>query len=327
MMLVAGPSCKGHHHGHPWAIIRFMRFLVLVTLLLSTLSGQAPPIKAQFDPAALEQYVRYVNLFDAGVTIKTSTPTPSTKLAGFKEVVVTASRGEASMDLAYFISADGQKFFQGEVFDVNTNPFADTLAMLQTNTLPAAGTPGAPVDIVVFSDFQCPVCKQQAEIMSKNLLQNYPKEVRLSFNHFPLEQIHNWARAGAIAGRCVHNLAPAKFWKFHDAMFEFQDILNPLTIRQKTLDWAKVNQMDEVAFNACYDNPQTNAEVQKEIDRGRALKVDRTPTVFINGRKLARVLAWDDLKFIVEYELKAPANNKMLGSKPEAKECCSVTFK
>src|SRR6267378_3211269 len=60
---------------------------------------------------------------------------------------------------------------------------------LHTDLQPSFGTPGAPVVIVLFSDFECPYCKEEAKALRSNLLATYPKEVRLYFKDLPLTQI------------------------------------------------------------------------------------------------------------------------------------------
>ena len=77
--------------------------------------------------------------------------------------------------------------------------------------------------IVEFSDFQCPYCKEEAKMLRQNLIQTYPKQVRLYFKDFPLENMHPWAKAAAIAGRCVFQQKTDAFWEYHDWIFAHQD--------------------------------------------------------------------------------------------------------
>ncbi len=109
------------------------------------------------------------------------------------------------------------------VYDVGQNPFKDDLDKLKTDLSPSFGTAGAPVVLVVFSDFECPNCKEEAEDPAAKPAQPlFPRQVRVYFKDFPLEQIHPWAKAAAIAGRCVFRQSPAEFWKYHDWIYEHQ---------------------------------------------------------------------------------------------------------
>ncbi len=95
------------------------------------------------------------------------------------------------------------KILQGQVFDIATNPFKKDLDKLKTAFEPSMGTPGADVVMVEFSDFECPYCKEEAAMLRQNLLSAYPKQVRLYFKTFPIESLHPWAKAAAIAAKCV----------------------------------------------------------------------------------------------------------------------------
>ena len=95
---------------------------------------------------------------------------------------------------------------QGNLYDISQNPFKADLDKLKTDLQPSFGTPGAPVVLVEFSDFECPMCKEEAKILRDNLLTAYPKQVRFYFIVFPLDQIHPWAtlpplRAAASSAR------------------------------------------------------------------------------------------------------------------------------
>ena len=79
----------------------------------------------------------------------------------------------------------------------------------------AAHVAGAPVVVVLYSDFQCPHCREEAKMLRANLIQTFSKEVRAYFRDFPIDTIHNWAKPAAIAGRCVYREDQAKFWDFH----------------------------------------------------------------------------------------------------------------
>ena len=123
-------------------------------------------------------------------------------------------RGDASEDFPFLVSKDGSKILQATVYDVNSNPFKPDLDKLKTEFQPSFGTPGAPVVLVAFSDFECPVCKTEATMLRQNLLTAYPTQVRLYFKDFPLESIHPWAKPAAIAGRCVFRQNPSSFWSY-----------------------------------------------------------------------------------------------------------------
>ncbi len=204
-------------------------FLSLATALLLVLAApsQSVPKKSALDKATLEVYVRHLFVMDQRVTVQVLDPKPSTDLPGFQEVTVHMTAGNQSQDAKFLVSKDGQKILQANVYDINNNPFKRDLDKLKTELEPNLGTPGAPVVLVEFSDFQCPYCKEEATMLRQNLLTAYPKQVRLYFKTFPLESLHPWAKSAAIASRCVYRQQPGAFWDFHDWIFAHQAEITP----------------------------------------------------------------------------------------------------
>lgn len=265
--------------------------------------GQNPPKKSALDKAALEAYIRHLFVMDQRIAIQVSDPKPS-EVPGLYDVTVHASMGNQSQDVVLMVSKDGSKILQGNVYDINSNPFKKDLDKLKTALEPSMGTPGADVVLVEFSDFECPYCKQEAGMLRQNLLTAYPKQVRLYFKTFPIASLHPWATPAAIASKCVFRQKPTAFWDFHDWVFEHQGEITPQNFKDKTLEWAKTQKdLDAVQLGQCMDTKATEAEVEKDLAEGRELQVDRTPTLFVNGRRLNSVLDWPTLRSIIDNEI------------------------
>ena len=246
---------------------------ISLCLLGALLLGAADaPQKSAFDKPTLEAYVRHLFLLQPQLTVTIGDPKPSA-LPGFKEVRVHIAQGAQFQEVPLYVSNDGKKIVQGNFYDVATNPFKPELDKLKTQFQPALGTAGAPVAIVLFSDMQCPYCKGEAEMIRKNLIQNYPTQVRLYFKDYPLEGLHPWAKAAAMAGRCVFQQKPDAFWEYHDWVYAHQDAITPENLKDQVLGWAKtVKDVDGIKLGACIANKATQAEVEKEIEEeiGRA---------------------------------------------------------
>ena len=185
-----------------------MRLLRLASVAATTLLAafaQTPAAtkadkKSAFDKATMEAYVRYLMPWDKRIDIKIADPEPA-PMPGYKTVKVTGSYQKVSVDEIFYVSSDGQKIVRGAVYDVAQTPFADELKKLHTDLSPSLGTPGAKVVMVLFTDFECPFCKEEAKVLRDNLLKTYPSEVRLYFKEFPLENIHPWAVSTARTPR------------------------------------------------------------------------------------------------------------------------------
>jgi protein-disulfide isomerase len=288
---------------------------VAATLLLAMAgSGQTEKKKSALDKPTLEAYVRHLYVMDSRINMQISDPKPSTQLPGFLEVSVHAWAGQQSQDFPFFISKDGSKILQGTVYDAANNPFKNELDKIKTESEPSLGTPGAPVVIVEFSDFQCPYCKEEAKMLRQNLLTAYPTQVRLYFKTFPLESLHPWAKPAAIASRCVYQQQPAAFWTFHDWIFEHQAEVKPENLKDKIMEWAKTEkQIDGPQLGQCMDQKGTEAQVNKNLEEGKALAVGGTPTLFVNGRRIPNTIDWPNLRNIIDFEINYQKTAKNAG--------------
>jgi len=291
-------------------------FLSLAAALLFAIAGpsQNAPKKSALDKAALEAYIRHLWVMDSRFTVKLSDPKPSTELPGFLETNVNIVMGAGTQNVRLFISKDGSKIFQGTVYDVAQNPFKPDLNKLKTELEPNIGTPGATVVLVEFSDFQCPFCKEEATMLRQNLLSAYPKQVRLYFKTFPLEAIHPWSRAAAIASRCAYRQQAGAFWEFHDWAFAHQTEITPDNFRDKVMDWAKGQKdLDPLQLGRCIDTKATDAEVDKVLAEGKALEIGGTPTLFVNGRRIPNSIDWPTLRSVIDYEIEYQKTAKDAG--------------
>jgi protein-disulfide isomerase len=291
------------------------RILLLLSPCLvaaALFSAAGPAKKTAFDKATMEAYVRHLFVWGPQIKVQVGEPKPSA-LPGFSEVRVHATAGNASQDFTFHVSKDGQKIVQGKIYDVARNPFQAELDKLKTESQPSIGTPGAPVVLVEFSDYQCGFCKEEAKMLRDNLLSAYPKQVRLYFKDYPLEQIHPWAKAGAIAGRCVFLQSPAAFWDYHDWIFEHQSEITPENLKAKVQEFAKGKEIDALQLGRCLDTRATEAEVNQSIAEASALNVNSTPTLFINGRRIVGRVDWPTLRNIIDYEIEYQKTAKNAG--------------
>lgn len=160
---------------------------------------------------------------------------------------------------------------------------------------PARGPATAPVQVVLFSDFQCPYCKEAKNLVEK-IVAVYGEKVRVVFRDYPL-QSHEKAFKAAEAGHCADQ--QGKFWEMHDLMFTNQDKLAPEGLkslaRQIGLDGAK--------FDACLDGGSMAETVKNHFQAGEDAGVDATPAFFINGRPVAGAVPFEELRKVIDKEL------------------------
>ena len=149
----------------------------LATLLLATLPmfAQTAAPTAKIDKPAIEAYLRHAELWIPQVSVVIDDPKPSAYLPGFSEIEVHLSYQGQTKEEHYLVSPNGKNIVKGDVYDLTKSPFQANLDQIKLDAQPSYGKAGAPVTIVVYGDFQCPVCKVEADVMRKNLVQKLPR--------------------------------------------------------------------------------------------------------------------------------------------------------
>jgi protein-disulfide isomerase len=311
-----------------------MRFAVLTALclcLLPAIPAQEKPKSAAvsaLDKPQLETYVRHLLAVIPEVAVKIDDPKPSST-PDLLQVDVHFTYQGRSQDETFYVTKNGQNVIRGVVYNFAENPFKEDLDKLKTSGAPSFGAASAPVTVIEFGDFECPNCKEEAKTLRDNLPLQYPTQVRLFFKDFPLEQIHPWAKAAAIAGRCVFQQSPAAFWKYHDWIYEHQTDIMPENLKTQVMDFAKTAQdLDGLQLGRCIDTKATEAEVNASIAEACALHVDATPTLFMNGRRLVGNYPWQNLEQIISGELDYQKSTQGASSKaaaaPADDKCCEI---
>jgi len=268
-------------------------------------TGQLPIQKT------VEAYLRNLYAFGAETAVKVAAP-KDIGVEGLEEMDVEVKVGENQQTGKVYVTKDGKYMFRGELSDLAKDPVAETRTQLQTKDSPSLGPANAPVTLVEFSDFECPVCRNLHDAL-RGLLPNYP-QVRVVFKDYPLEQIHPWARTAALAGRCAYQQDPTVFWKMYDLIYDGQETISAENAWGKMTDFAGRSGLNADAFRACMASPEAAAAVNASRDNGVQLEVNSTPTIFVNGR---RIVGADPhtLEQYIKYELdqrkaQKPANKK-----------------
>jgi protein-disulfide isomerase len=147
---------------------------------------------------------------------------------------------------------------------------------LEIGDSPVRGAPMAKVTIVEFSDFECPHCGA-AHPMLTGVLQEFEGKVNLVFKNYPLEG-HKNAMPAALAAVAANK--QGKFWELADKLFENQRELNPENIRKL----AEEVGLDMARFDADVASEQVRARVAQDKQEGARVKIQGTPTLFVDGR-------------------------------------------
>ena len=267
-------------------------------------AGTAAPTQPQKN---IEAYLR--NLYAFGPDVKLIVgPLKESPVEGILETSIDVTIGENKENAKFYVSKDGKYLFRGDVSDMTKDPLAENLAQIRLTDAPALGDPKAPVTIVEYSDFECPVCRNLHDAL-RSILPNYGGKVRVIFKDFPIEQLHPWARTAAIAGRCAYQQKPDAFWKLYDLIYDNQEIISAANAWGKMSDYASQSGLDAEGFKTCMASPEAGAAVSASHANGEKLEVSSTPTVFVNGRRMVGADA-NLLQQYINYELAKVAPSK-----------------
>lgn len=294
--------------------------VVLAALSLPAILCEPDTAAPKIDKQKFETYVRYAEGFTSEVKIAIDDPV-SSPFKGYYRVLVHLTAGTHRLDRLYYVTQDGQEFVNGAIWKLNESPFIDTLEHLPTDG-PSFGPSNAKVTVVVFSDFECPYCRELAKTLRDNIPQKYPSDVRVVFKDFPIDSIHKWARGASEAAHCLAIQKPAAFWAFHDWVFEHQQEVNETNLRDQVLAFAKQQNLDVLQVSSCMENHATAQEVSQNQKTGETLQISKTPTLFVNGRMLDGAVSWTVLDNVIKMELDRP---KEIAA-GAAEKCCEATI-
>jgi protein-disulfide isomerase/uncharacterized membrane protein len=157
---------------------------------------------------------------------------------------------------------------------------------------PIFGAPSAPHSLILFGDFQCPVCARAEDYLKKVVSAN-PDAVKLVYKNYPLSiecnpgvlsDLHPKACAAARAAYAAFLLAgPRGFWIYGEELFHNQKLLasNPW------MDFAKRLGLDAKKFQELMD-PASEAgnKIKEDVELGIKLKINATPQVYFEGKRI-----------------------------------------
>ncbi len=178
---------------------------------------------------------------------------------------------------------------------------------------PMRGPKDAPVQIIMWSDYQCPFCARVEGTMTQ-IRTSYGDKVAIVFRDFPLS-FHNRAQKAAEAAGCAFE--QDKFWEMHDKLFANQQALEPANLDQ----YATELQLDMPKFKECLDSGKRAPEIAADMKAGQAVGVSGTPAAFINGRFVSGAQPYENFAKIIDEELaRSQAKPAAPGGTPTAQK-------
>jgi Na+/H+ antiporter NhaA len=140
------------------------------------------------------------------------------------------------------------------------------------------GPDSAPVTLVEYGDYQCPYCGQ-AEVVVRELLDEFGDELRYVWRHLPLNDVHENAQMAAEAAEAAG--AQGAFWPMHDRLLASQDELSPHDLRRHAEELG----LDAGRFWGELRRRAHAERVGEDVTSADTSGVAGTPSFFINGRR------------------------------------------
>ncbi len=150
------------------------------------------------------------------------------------------------------------------------------------------GDINAPVEVVVYDDFECPFCLDFFDTL-ETAKKEFGDTAVFAFRHYPLPT-HLSAFQAAHASECAAE--QGKFWEMYAKLFE-DNKNNLMDIEEYSLD-AKEIGLDTGVFDQCMKTNKYNEKIAKQMVSGKNLGVTGTPTIFVNGLIFPGAYPMDD---------------------------------
>jgi protein-disulfide isomerase len=172
-----------------------------------------------------------------------------------------------------------------------------SVASLDLSHSPALGPPDAPITIIEFSDLQCPFCARVVPTL-KELMKQYPTQIKWVFRNYPLD-FHADAQLAHQATLAAGE--QSKFWEMHDLVFSDQESIK----KDALFDKARRLNLDMTKFAADLESEKIKSQIESDRQSGAALRVDGTPTFYINSQEYSGAISLEQFQAAINKELAA----------------------
>lgn len=160
--------------------------------------------------------------------------------------------------------------------------------------VPVVGDPNAPITIVKYADFNCGHCMHTSKIL-KSFLSEYGGIIKVAYKNFPLDGNCNRlvGRKSPEASSCVAASAALcanqqnKFYPVYTGLYDDNET-GVMHTAATVIRLAEKNGLNMDQFRACMSSPKVRDQISREVDEAEVLKINSTPTLFINNKPLPK---------------------------------------
>ncbi len=161
----------------------------------------------------------------------------------------------------------------------------------------ALGAADAPLEMVIYSDFECPFCRNFALAALPAIRAEFVDsgQLRIRYAYLPLAAVHTNAVATAKAAHCAGTAG--RFWAYHDYLF----VRQPEWAGEEMPDSLWIAYAENVGlapddFQTCFVDPDTHAFVEADLRRALQRGATGTPTIVLAGESIAGITSYEELR-------------------------------
>lgn len=293
-----------------------MRRLFVCLLLMVAACRAQNPAGAQVSPdlqKRIERQVRATFNYPPYVDVTVGQRKPSTDFSGFDEIAVQLSFRGQSQNKQFLVSRDDKVLISTVKMDLTRDPQAEMMAKINIEGRPVRGNKQARVTVVVFDDFQCPYCTRMHQSIVE-VLKTYGDRIKVIYKDYPLFEIHPWAERAALDSNCLARQSEGAYWDFADTVHfnpgQIKGDNRPLEgqlaeLDRITIDAGKRHAVNAETLQKCISTQSSRTELTASVKEAEAVGVEATPAVIIDGMKIDGAIPVEQLKMILDKELKA----------------------
>jgi len=161
-----------------------------------------------------------------------------------------------------------------------------------------SGNASSAVTIIVYGDFQCEYCRDQAQAIEEALrLTGSGSDVRVVWRDYPLTNQHPRSLAAASVAACA--AVQGKFREMHNALFFRSTDLSDTEF----LAFAKDIDLDSEKFLICLRDPAIPFRLMKDLEEARSLAITSVPLLFVDGEPISGYVDREMLAAIIRRRL------------------------
>ncbi|OGQ92391.1 MAG: hypothetical protein A2284_09075 [Deltaproteobacteria bacterium RIFOXYA12_FULL_61_11] len=150
------------------------------------------------------------------------------------------------------------------------------------------GSPEAPLQLVEFTDFECPACARASSYLDL-YRRRYGQDLAIYFYNYPLDaacnpevprRMHPNACLAAKIALCLRHIQPGASYGYTHETFAAQRKLDPGTLRRLAVNAGA----SEADLEHCLGDPAVQGWLDHDLAQAQRLRIEATPTMFLNGR-------------------------------------------